>query len=232
MSVAPNLPFRPANSAVSARQVPDPAHRNGGDEAPLSASRNMTESVKRGLRVASDALQQLHLSPGGRDAPLTNGHTEQPLSDPPILRLSNEMLLLILDHVEADPEKAITVDNRLYLSRESFSFPHPPHPDQEEAIGNFRRVCRRFSELGAARQFARVTTRFSQKGFKRLEEIAGQRHLARCVKKFSYMVPYFYSIGITNISSIRSLRPASQALTLYRSCTHWGSPSKSQRQRS
>lgn len=116
-------------------------------------------------------------------------------SVPGILKLSNELLREILDHIEADPEKLVSLDRRAYLSQESFKPPPPPARDQAQNISNFRLTCKRFSELGAVHQFARVTTRFSRKGLKRLENIAGQDHLAKHVKKFSYMVPYFYVEG-------------------------------------
>jgi hypothetical protein len=109
--------------------------------------------------------------------------------------LSNELLREVLDYIEADPEKLIGHDRRAYLSQESFRPPPPPQPDRAQDVGHFRLTCKRFSELGAIHQFARVTTRFSRKGLRRLENIAGQPHLARHVKKFSYMVPYFYVEG-------------------------------------
>ncbi|KAF2755229.1 hypothetical protein EJ05DRAFT_513531 [Pseudovirgaria hyperparasitica] len=114
-----------------------------------------------------------------------------------ILKLSNELLRDVLDHIEADPEKLVGLDRRAYLSQESFSIRPPPIPERSQAqdIGNFRLACRRFSELGAIHQFSRVTTRFSRGGLRRLENIAGREHLAKHVKKFSYMVPYFYVKG-------------------------------------
>ncbi|KAF1990261.1 hypothetical protein K402DRAFT_401123 [Aulographum hederae CBS 113979] len=123
-------------------------------------------------------------------------------SPPGILRLSNELLREILDHIEADPEKLINLDRRAYLSQESFRPPPVPARNQALDLGHFRLTCRRFSELGAIHQFARVTTRFSQKGFVRLENIASQPHLAQHVKKFSYMVPYFYVEGRERIREI------------------------------
>ncbi|OJD33645.1 f-box domain-containing protein [Diplodia corticola] len=119
-----------------------------------------------------------------------------------ILSLSNELLREILDQVEADPEKQVTVDRRSYLSQESFKPPPPPAPNQAQDIGAFRLTCKRFSELGAVCQFARVTTRFSRKGFTRLENIAACPHLSRHVKKFSYMVPYFYVEGRERIHQL------------------------------
>ena len=112
-----------------------------------------------------------------------------------IFRLSNELLRDILDHIEADPDKLVNLDRRAYLSQESFRLPELPSPDQAQDVANLRLTCRRFSELGAIHQFARVTTRFSRRGLRRLEWIAGQAHLAKHVKKFSYMVPYFYVEG-------------------------------------
>lgn len=111
----------------------------------------------------------------------------------PVLRLSNELLRDILDYVEADPDQLVTLDRRGYLSQESFRPPTRPSRDQAVDLGNFRLTCRRFSELGAIHQFARITTRFSRRDFKRLEWLASRRHLARNVRKFSYMVPMFYS---------------------------------------
>lgn len=127
-------------------------------------------------------------------AHLSNGATT--IKRNPLDRLSNDVLLLILDYLEADPDKFISLDNRAYLSQESFKPPPKPSPSQAKDVGSFRLVNKRFAELGAARQFARVTTRFSKKGFIRLEEIAKQDHLAKYVKKFSYMVPYFYTPGM------------------------------------
>jgi hypothetical protein len=115
-----------------------------------------------------------------------------------VLTLPDELLRDILDHLEADPEKLVSLDRRQYLSQESFKQPPPPDTSFQRAVdvGNFRLACRRFSNLGAVHQFARVTTRFSKKGLARLEGIAAQPHLAGHVKKFSYMVPYFYVEGI------------------------------------
>jgi hypothetical protein len=123
-----------------------------------------------------------------------------------ILSLSNELLREILDHIESDPEKLISVDRRAYLSQESFKPPPLPDRDQAQNIASFRLTCKRFSELGAIHQFARVTTRFSRKGLKRLENIASQDHLAKHVKKFSYMVPFFYVEGRAPLPFLESAR--------------------------
>ncbi|KAF2205902.1 hypothetical protein GQ43DRAFT_361288 [Delitschia confertaspora ATCC 74209] len=128
---------------------------------------------------------------------------------PGILDLSNELLRDILDHIESDPDRLVGLDRRAYLSQESFRPPPPPDLDQAQNIGNFRLTCRRFSELGAIHQFARVTTRFSRKGLRRLENIAGQDHLAKHVKKFSYMVPFFYVEGRERVRDLLPTLPES-----------------------
>src|SRR5947207_6364388 len=110
-------------------------------------------------------------------------------------KLSNELLKDILDHIEADPERSISIDRRAYLSIESFRPPDPPPPAQAQSIASFRLVCRRFADLGIAHQFTRLSTRFSKKGFTRLERIAESRNVAVHVKKFTYMMPFFYVDG-------------------------------------
>jgi hypothetical protein len=110
-------------------------------------------------------------------------------------KLSNELLKDILDHIEADPERSVNVDRRAYLSVESFKPPNPPPPAQAQDIANFRLVCRRFADLGIAHQFTRLSTRFSRRGFARLECIAESPNVAEHVKKFTYMVPFFYVEG-------------------------------------
>lgn len=117
------------------------------------------------------------------------------MSAPGILALADELLRIILEHVASEPEKLISLDRRAYLSQESFKPPPPPEPDQAQNIANFRLTCKRFSDLGVIHQFQRVTTRFSRRGLLRLEKIASKPHIARRVKKFSYMVPFFYVEG-------------------------------------
>jgi len=112
-----------------------------------------------------------------------------------IHKLSNELLKDILDHIEADPERSVSIDRRAYLSVESFRPPSPPPPSQAQDIGNFRLACRRFAELGIPHQFTRIATRFSRAGLERLENISSQPHLAKHTKKFSYLIPFFYVEG-------------------------------------
>lgn len=115
-----------------------------------------------------------------------------------LLDFSNELLREVLDCIEADPDKLVNLDRRAYLSQESFRAPEFPSPNQAQDVGNFRLTCKRFSEIGAIHQFARVTTRFSRKGLKRLSRIASRQRVAKHVRKFSYMVPCFYAQGERN----------------------------------
>ena len=125
-----------------------------------------------------------------------------------IQNLSNELLKDILDHIEADPDRSVSIDRRAYLSVESFHLPSPPLPLQAQDIGHFRLVCRRFAELGTPYQFTRVATRFSRAGFQRLENICSKPNLARHTKKFSYLIPYFYIEGERSIPVSRGGRSA------------------------
>ncbi|KAF1942176.1 hypothetical protein EJ02DRAFT_181155 [Clathrospora elynae] len=124
-----------------------------------------------------------------------------------ILDLADELLRIILEYIASEPEKPISLERRAYLSQESFKLPPPPEPDQAQTIAAFRLTCRKFSELGVIHQFSRVTTRFSRRGLSRLERIASQPHIAGRVKKFSYMVPFFYVEGRERVQELLCTRP-------------------------
>ncbi|KAK3113855.1 hypothetical protein LTR53_008430 [Teratosphaeriaceae sp. CCFEE 6253] len=117
------------------------------------------------------------------------------MTTPPIQRLSNELLRAILDQIEPDPEKTVPIDRRQFLSVESFVRPLDSGRGSLKDIGAFRCVCHRFAEIGAPLLFTRVAARFSKSGLEKLEKLAEWPDLARHVKKFSYLVPYFYSSG-------------------------------------
>ncbi|KAF1832719.1 hypothetical protein BDW02DRAFT_590199 [Decorospora gaudefroyi] len=129
-----------------------------------------------------------------------------------ILDLADELLRIILEYIAAEPEKPISLERRAYLSQESFKLPAPQEPDQAETIAAFRLTCRKFSDLGVIHQFSRVTTRFSRRGLARLERIANQPHIAGRVKKFSYMVPFFYVEGREQVQELLRTRPDSLGL--------------------
>ncbi|OAL05828.1 hypothetical protein IQ06DRAFT_313074 [Phaeosphaeriaceae sp. SRC1lsM3a] len=100
-----------------------------------------------------------------------------------ILDLADELLRIILEHITTESEKLVNLQQRAYLSQESFKV-FSPEPDQAQNIAS------------------RVTTRFSRKGLRRLEWIARQPHLAGRVKKFSYMVPFFYVEGRERVQDL------------------------------
>ncbi|KAF2823325.1 hypothetical protein CC86DRAFT_66028 [Ophiobolus disseminans] len=129
-----------------------------------------------------------------------------------LLDLADELLRIILEHVASEPEKLISLERRAYLSQESFKPHPPPEPDQAQNIAYFRLTCRKFSDLGILHQFSRVTTRFSRRGLRRLEKIANQPHLAKRVKKFSYMVPFFYVEGRERVQELLPTLPDSLGL--------------------
>src|ERR1700738_5005325 len=90
-----------------------------------------------------------------------------------ILGLPPEILLNILSQL--DPTLEIPrVDDRAWLSVESFKLPPPRDAGAESYVANFRCTCKKFSEVGIQHQFKRVVTRFSVAGFTRLENIAKQ----------------------------------------------------------
>jgi len=112
---------------------------------------------------------------------------------PPIQRLSNELLRAILDHLVPDPERTVPIDRRQFLSVESFVKPLlDSGRGAVKDVGAFRSTCRRFADVGAPLLYTRVAARFSKNGLKKLEQLTEWPHLARHVKKFSYLVPYFY----------------------------------------
>ena len=109
-----------------------------------------------------------------------------------LLGLSNELLHLILEQIEPDPDKTIPIDRRQFLSCESFNKPKSTTRGSLKDIGNFRSACRRFADVGAPLLFTLVDVRFSTKGLDSLEKLAGWPHLARHVKRFTLLMPYFY----------------------------------------
>ena len=133
-------------------------------------------------------------------------------------KLSNELLKEILDQIESDPDRTVSIDRRAYLSVESFRPPSPPLPSRVQDIGNFRLVCRRFAEIGAPYHWTRVATRLSTAGLARLEKICRSHHLARHTKKFSYLVPFFYGEGMVSgfVKSLKARANSPQAGNVWR----------------
>ena len=126
-------------------------------------------------------------------------------------RLSNELIRLILDHIAPGPGQTVPVDARRFLSVESFG-PNPEiAPSAVQDIGSFRLASKRFSEIGAPLLFTRVQARLSKEGLQRLETLSSWPHVAKYVKKFSYMVPYFYCSGASTSDDTPSLLPELEA---------------------
>jgi hypothetical protein len=113
------------------------------------------------------------------------------MATPKIFELADEVLDHILEQLVHDPERTITIDHRASLSIESFRPLPPPSPEEAKSIDNWRHTCKRFAKVAIHRKFSRIAIRFTEKGFKELLWLAGQDHLAKEVKKFSYMVPLF-----------------------------------------
>lgn len=105
--------------------------------------------------------------------------------------LPRELLRHVLDALEPNPDEPIPVDRRRYLSQESLDRPSPPPRSCIEDIANFRLACKQFADVGAPLLFTRVVTRLSKRDLKRLETLASWR-VATHVKRFSYLVPYFF----------------------------------------
>ncbi|KAI9862295.1 MAG: hypothetical protein M1813_004771 [Trichoglossum hirsutum] len=117
-------------------------------------------------------------------------------------QLSNELLRVILDHINQDPEASLTIDRRAHLSVESFKAHSPPERAKAQDIAQFRLVCKRFAELGISYQFTCVPLRFNRKSFHRLDLIAQQPSLSKHVKKFIYLIPYFYVEGRVGVDGV------------------------------
>lgn len=58
-------------------------------------------------------------------------------------------------------------------------------------LDRFRLVCKRFMRIGTPRKFSRFNLRFSENGFRRLDDLLGMQ-LACYVKTVTYLVRPFY----------------------------------------
>ncbi|KAI2406518.1 hypothetical protein LOZ63_005710, partial [Ophidiomyces ophidiicola] len=120
----------------------------------------------------------------------------------PILTLSNELLLDILDQLAPAAAAAAacpSIAARAALSLESM---RPPSPslssspdDPRRAVARFRLVCRRFAAVAAAAQFRRVVVRFDAAALRRLDQLARRPHLARHATALTYLTRAFYVDG-------------------------------------
>jgi len=125
-------------------------------------------------------------------------------------RLPLEIYHNILSYIAPDNESTIHIDKvivrRQFLSVESLEPPDPSEVsvrDARAAIGKFRELCKQFADIGAPFLFTQVAIRFSKRGLQNLDRLAGWKHLARHVKRFSYLVPYFFEGDLGNLDQIR-----------------------------
>ncbi|KAJ5788488.1 hypothetical protein N7457_003478 [Penicillium paradoxum] len=78
-------------------------------------------------------------------------------------------------------------------------------------LDRFRLVCKRFMRIGTPHRFNRFTLRFSDHGFRRLDELVDM-HLACYVKTITYMVrPFYQGSGWARI--LRTLGPENHELS-------------------
>lgn len=111
-------------------------------------------------------------------------------------RLPTELVERILSFVEpGHHDKEVDIAQRRHLSVESFEPAPVPSRGSVADVGRFRSVCKSFAEIGEPLLFTRVAIRFSVHGLSRLEQLADWTHLAARVRRFTYMVPYFYEEG-------------------------------------
>lgn len=69
-------------------------------------------------------------------------------------------------------------------------------------LDRFRLVCKRFMRIGTPQMFSRFVLRFSNEGFKRLEDLLNMQ-LACHARYFTYMVrPFYRGRGIISATHI------------------------------
>lgn len=118
-------------------------------------------------------------------------------------RLPDELIALIFDYLAPDPQ-TVSEDSRRFLSVESFGPPPEILPSAVQHIGSLRLASKRFAHIGAPLLFGRVQGRLSKPGLQRLQTLSTWR-VASHVKKFSYMVPYFYGSNDATSEDTQSL---------------------------
>lgn len=133
------------------------------------------------------------------------------MAPPTHQRLPEELIENILSHLAPNPGQTVNEDCRRFLSVESFGPPPEIAPSAVQNIGSFRLVCKRFSEIAAPLLFTRVQARLSREGLRRLEVLSSWPWVARHVKKFSYMMPYFYCSEHSASEEARLILPQLEA---------------------
>ncbi|KAK6512533.1 hypothetical protein TWF481_001418 [Arthrobotrys musiformis] len=113
-------------------------------------------------------------------------------------RLPTDVLREVLDQL--DPEYTDVT------SRMKFWTPRKNDFGSQTVIADLRRfrlVCKRFAELGAQYLFRTIAHRYNSKSFKRLSDLADHPVFASHVKKFVYLMPYFYVQGAKDFTEFK-----------------------------
>ncbi|KAF3938864.1 hypothetical protein ABW19_dt0208355 [Dactylella cylindrospora] len=113
-------------------------------------------------------------------------------------RLPTDVLREVLDQL--DPEYTDVT------SRMKFWTPRKNDIGSQTVITDlrqFRLVCKRFADLGAQYLFRTIAHRYNSKSFNRLSNLADHPVFANHVKKFIYLMPYFYVQGAKDFSEFK-----------------------------
>ncbi|KAK6508628.1 hypothetical protein TWF506_010709 [Arthrobotrys conoides] len=113
-------------------------------------------------------------------------------------RLPTDVLREVLDQL--DPEYTDVT------SRMKFWTPRKHDVGSQTVIADlrqFRLVCKRFADLGAQYLFRTIAHRYNSKSFKRLSDLADHPVFAAHVKKFIYLMPYFYVQGAKDFTEFK-----------------------------
>ncbi|KAK6538590.1 hypothetical protein TWF694_010168 [Orbilia ellipsospora] len=113
-------------------------------------------------------------------------------------RLPTDVLREVLDQL--DPEYTDVT------SRMKFWTPRKNDIGSQTVIADlrqFRLVCKRFADLGAQYLFRTIAHRYNSKSFNRLSNLADHPIFASHVKKFIYLMPYFYVQGAKDFTEFK-----------------------------
>ncbi|KAK6347292.1 hypothetical protein TWF696_007364 [Orbilia brochopaga] len=113
-------------------------------------------------------------------------------------RLPTDVLREVLDQL--DPEYTdITTRMKFWTPRRNDFGSQTVMTD----LRQFRLVCKRFAELGAQYLFRTIAHRYNSRSFKRLSDLADHPVFANHVKKFIYLMPYFYVQGAKDFTEFK-----------------------------
>lgn len=113
-----------------------------------------------------------------------------------IYDLADELLSEILSFLLEPAPRAL---NGRFNRTGHTSRPSDHEHGEVSDLDHFRLVCKRFMQIGTPYKFNRFTLRFSEHGFRRLDELVDMQ-LAYYVKTITYMVRPFYQGSGTSSS--------------------------------